>query len=246
MEFVPTMDHLAHHGIVGMKWGVRRYQPYSTVPRSSGKGGKEIGEAKKASSANPTSSRTAKKASAAVAKKAEETMTEEEKKARYEAAKAQALKSGSARDIIQFKGDLTQQEMQNALNRLNLERQLSSLSAAEKKSGWDKLTAISDKVGKATDFAEKGIKVYNTIAKVNNSLSDGPKMKLIGDGNKGNNKDGKNNSPKISDRAEKLIRAGNYEAILRNQSSFTTDEIQAAISRYSKVEDLRKKVGRTS
>ena len=31
---------------MGMKWGVRNYQPYSTVPRKSGKGGKEIGDAK--------------------------------------------------------------------------------------------------------------------------------------------------------------------------------------------------------
>lgn len=39
--------YLAHHGVLGMKWGVRRYQSYSTVPRKSGNVGKEIGEAKK-------------------------------------------------------------------------------------------------------------------------------------------------------------------------------------------------------
>lgn len=38
--------HLAHYGIFGMHWGIRRFQPYSVKPRGSGKGGKEIGKAK--------------------------------------------------------------------------------------------------------------------------------------------------------------------------------------------------------
>ena len=36
-------DYLAHYGILGMHWGIRRFQPYSVRGRKSGEGGKEEG-----------------------------------------------------------------------------------------------------------------------------------------------------------------------------------------------------------
>lgn len=45
-------ESLQHYGVIGMHWGVRRYQPYETVPRVSGEGGKEIGQAAKIAKRN--------------------------------------------------------------------------------------------------------------------------------------------------------------------------------------------------
>lgn len=48
-DWLDYLEHsmLCHYGVVGMHWGIRRYQPYSTVPRKSGKGGKELGSLQK-------------------------------------------------------------------------------------------------------------------------------------------------------------------------------------------------------
>ena len=52
-----TEEEITHYGVLGMKWGIRRYQPYSYT----GGSGKEVGEAKKLAKLSGKSEKLKKK-----------------------------------------------------------------------------------------------------------------------------------------------------------------------------------------
>ena len=97
------MDYLAHHGILGMKWGVRRYQ---------NKDGSLTKEGMK---------RYAR----------EERLTEK-------------------REDVKYRSTLTDQELRDKINRLQLERQLRQLTDEEINRGRSAVNEILSKVGKDT------------------------------------------------------------------------------------------------
>ena len=128
---------LYHHGILGQKWGVRRFQ---------NKDGSLTADGKKRYAENDSDD--------------------------YEARKQQALKSGNASEVLKYKGDLTNKELQDAFTRINLEKQLSQISKEEVQTGFSKAMSVMDKVGKITNAADTAVKAYNLLAKINNTFSD--------------------------------------------------------------------------
>ena len=218
-------NYLSHHGIDGMKWGIQNGPPYpldkqthnKVVKKASGEK-KGLIESMKAKSA---AKKRANKRAAALAKaraaRAEKLKKEQAEKKLMED-KDRVLKSGSAAELAKYKGRLSNKELQDAWNRIELEAKILSKAQAETvspdkvKEFFDKLETISGYVKKGTDAVKIGIDAYDTIADVYNTFGNpNEPIKKVRGGNQNNEKKEKNN----------------------DNNSFSKDELEKLLKKYS-------------
>ncbi|MDE5977700.1 MAG: hypothetical protein K2G70_04440, partial [Turicibacter sp.] len=119
-------------------------------------------------------------------KKAIKQRNENLKKAREKAAenrrlaadKERVLRSGSAREVSRYKGKLTNQELSDAVRRLELESKLDDFSKKEITTKMDKVKAVMKTVNDVSDFTKTGTKVYNQMADIYNATPNGRRNPL--------------------------------------------------------------------
>ena len=136
---------LKHWGVKDMKWGIRRYQ---------NKDGSLTRAGKKRRAANLEKARQAKS-----------------DKKKYEDAKNEAVKSGSASEVLKYKGDLTPAQMKEAQDRLKWENDISGYVTKQAENGNSTIKNIFNKMETGTNYATTAIKTYNTVANVINAFN---------------------------------------------------------------------------
>lgn len=220
MDYIIKDGELYHHGVLGQKWGVRRFQNKDGSLTDAGK--KRISRKQKKALEK---ARKAKHDKAEAAKKAKQEQEDFEKN------KKRVLESGSAAEVLKYKGKLTNQELQQAVTRINMERQLSEISSKETKSGLDRVDSFMNKLDRMRANTEKGISAYNTLAKILNSTTDADLPTI--DGNK--------KKDKAEDKVrKKLVKSGSLKEIEKNLGKFNSEEIKAINTRLAFEEKIKK------
>ena len=219
--------YLEHHGVKGQKWGIRRYQ------RKDGSltvMGKVRYRTDKEFKTNVNRQRAAEKArQARLAKK------------QHESDKERVVKSGSASELLKYKGELTPQEMTSTWNRLQWEQNITG-SAAKESVGKSRVNKAIEKIGDITDDAQTVIKGYNTVANVINAFkTDTLLPKIDTNITNGNRKDVEN----WRETNKNKNKTFDINEVWKNRNKMSTADLQDASKRMAAESVIKKAMDNT-
>ena len=188
----PTVssDYIYHYGIKGMKWGIRR------TAEQLGHKIKSKFSRKKSSSDESGSQTSSKKIQGSVAVKGTKQnpgTTRTSDGSSLEERKQKVLESRSAKELYNNADLFTTQELQQAYNRLVLEKNIKNLSPKEVSKGQQMLNKYVDTAENISKFLNSTNKVLSQVTRLKN-LVEGK-----GDKKKNDKKDKKDNSDNEKD-----------------------------------------------
>ena len=204
-------NYLEHHGILGQKHGVQNGPPYPLDADKHSASEKKAGWRKSLAGAIKDHKRKKQRKKALEKAQAVRKAKAEEKKKQDEFAKKkeEILRSGDPQTIMKYRKQLTDNEIQSALNRVRNEQAFNQMIADSQKNGFDKIDGIMKRAGQVTDWGKKAKDGYNLVAEVYNTFQakdSKSKLPIIGKDNFFIEKEKDNDKKKAEAEKEKLTR----------------------------------------
>lgn len=165
---------LYHHGVKGQKWGVRRYQNKDGTLTSLGK--RRDAKKEKPYKQDLGDGTYAVWPSKKAFEKAEAKRLSKLSKEQYDAEKQSVIRSGNKSTVHQWKSRLSTQELREAVDRIDLERRLSSVDKKTVDSGQQRVTSAIKTIGSVAGLLGLAVGTYGTVAKINNTFN--PNIRL--------------------------------------------------------------------
>lgn len=226
-----TTDYLAHHGILGQKWGKQQGPPYPLDPGDHSAAEKKAGWRQ---SLEENRDKVKAKVSQMREKAAARKEAREEKAAeKYEAKKKKIIESGDLEKVAKIQKDLSRNEIEQAILIADTNAKLASRTA--KKTPGELYDDAVSKLNTAITRTQNTIGVYNKIANTMNLFME-TEMPVL-DKSYADRKEAK--EKKAMDKLkENLLKSENDALVFENRNLFSTNELRDYSQRKDLVDEI--------